>query len=154
MSEETTPQEKQDAIAAFRQEAQMLALLDHQNLPVVSDFFSEGGKHYLVMEFIDGETLEDKLFASSGFFDEVQVLEWVDQICEVLKYLHSQESPVIFRDLKPGNVMIDQSGKVKLIDFGIARLFKAGKTCSASTGAASVPVTMTALSSDSSRSGN
>jgi serine/threonine-protein kinase len=124
----STPQEKQDAIAAFRQEAQMLALLDHPNLPVVSDFFSEGGKHYLVMEFVDGETLEDKLAAHGGFFDEAQVLEWADQICEVLAYLHGQVPPVIFRDLKPGNVMIDQRGRVKLIDFGIARLFKAGKS--------------------------
>jgi len=122
-----TPQEKQDAIAAFRQEARMLALLDHPNLPVVSDFFSEAGKHYLVMEFIDGETLEDKLDNQEGSFDQAEVLSWVDQVCEVLSYLHSQNPPIIFRDLKPSNVMVDKSGRVKLIDFGIARLFKAGK---------------------------
>jgi len=123
-----TPKEKQDAMNAFRQEAQMLALLDHPNLPVVSDFFSEGGKHYLVMEFIDGETLEDRLNASTVFFDQIQVLGWIDQICRVLGYLHTQNPPVIFRDLKPGNVMIDSRGVVKLIDFGIARLFKIGKS--------------------------
>jgi len=122
-----TPQEKQDAIAAFRQEARMLALLDHPNLPAVSDFFSESGKHYLVMEFVDGETLEDKLESETGFFDETLVLGWIDQICEVLTYLHIQNPPIVFRDLKPSNVMIDKGGKVKLIDFGIARLFKAGK---------------------------
>ena len=124
----STPKEKQDAIESFRQEAQMLALLDHPNLPVVSDFFSEGGKHYLVMEFIDGQTLEDRLFDLTDFLDEEQVLAWMEQICAVLVYLHSQSPPVIFRDLKPGNVMIDRHGRVKLIDFGIARLFKSGKS--------------------------
>ncbi len=121
------PLEKQQAIDAFCQEAQMLAALDHPNLPAVSDFFSEGRKQYLVMEYVDGETLEERLQAASGFLDESEVLEWALQICEVLTYLHKQKPPVVFRDLKPGNVMVDRRGRVKLIDFGIARLFKPGK---------------------------
>ena len=67
---------------------------------MVSDFFSEAGKHYLVMEFIDGETLEDQLAARSDFLDQDQVLGWMDQICRVLDYLHTQNPPVIFRDFK------------------------------------------------------
>ena len=123
-----TPEEKQQALMAFQQEAQMLATLSHANLPVVADFFSENGKQYLVMEFVDGETLEDRLNASAGFLDERQVVDWATQICDVLAYLHSQKPPVVFRDLKPGNVMTDRQGRVKLIDFGIARLFKPGKS--------------------------
>jgi serine/threonine-protein kinase len=115
-------------VTAFRQEAQMLAKLSHPNLPAVSDYFSEGGKQYLVMEFVDGDTLEDRLARTSGFLDEAQVVDWATQICDVLSYLHSQQPPVIFRDLKPSNIMVDRSGRVKLIDFGIARLFKPGKS--------------------------
>ena len=122
-----SPQEKANAVAAFRQEAQMLAALSHPNLPVVSDFFSEGGKHYLVMEFVEGETLEDLLAASSGFLPEPLVTGWIGQICDVFVFLHSRRPPVVFRDLKPSNVMIDNDGRIKLIDFGIARFFKAGK---------------------------
>lgn len=121
------PLEKQQAIDAFCQEAQMLAALSHPNLPVVSDFFSEGGKQYLVMEYVGGETLEERLKGTSGFLDESEVLEWADQICDVLTYLHKRNPPVVFRDLKPGNIMVDRQGRVKLIDFGIARLFKPGK---------------------------
>jgi len=124
----TNPLEKQQAIAAFRQEALTLARLDHSNLPKVTDHFTEGGKQYLVMDFIEGETLGERLEREGGGSLPVdEVLDWAGQLCDVLEYLHGQSPPVVFRDLKPGNVMVTPGGTVKLIDFGIARLFKPGK---------------------------
>jgi serine/threonine-protein kinase len=124
----TDPTEKQQAIAAFEQEAQLLAALSHPNLPKVVDFFSQANKQYLVMEYIDGRTLEQVIDDTSGFLDQDQVLDWAGQVCDVLTYLHSQQPPVIFRDLKPSNIMVDQQYRVKLIDFGIVRHFKPGQT--------------------------
>ncbi len=118
--------EKAQAVAAFRQEAQLLASLKHPNLPHVVDYFTEGGRHYLVMDFIEGETL-DMVLARSGSLAEGQLLVWAAQLCDVLGYLHGQSDPIIFRDLKPGNVMITPQGQLKLIDFGIARFFKPGQ---------------------------
>ena len=133
----TDPLEKQQARQAFEREAQMLATLNHPNLPRVTDHFSEGGRQYLVMDFIEGQTLEEILNQTPGFLGQKRVLDWGVQLCEVLEYLHSQQPAVIFRDLKPANIMLDRDGKVKLIDFGIARLFKPGKaTDTASFGTA------------------
>lgn len=124
----TDPLEKQQAREAFQREALMLASLDHPNLPRVTDHFAEGGKQYLVMDFIEGETLLERLERAGGCSLPVdEVLRWADQLCAVLEYLHSRKPPVIFRDLKPANAMVTPDGVVKLIDFGIARLFKAGK---------------------------
>ena len=120
--------EQAQAQQQFQWEASMLASLNHPNVPRVSDHFTEGGKHYLVMDYVDGETLEDILNRTPGFLLERQVVNWATQLCDVLTYLHSKQPPVIFRDLKPGNIMVDRSSTVKLIDFGIARLFKPGKT--------------------------
>ncbi len=122
-----TPREQQEAVNEFRREAQMLSNLSHPNLPRVTDFFSEGDTHFLVMDYLEGGTLESLLDARSQPFPETQVLVWADQLCGVLAYLHSQNPPVIFRDLKPGNIMVSPDGStVKLIDFGIARLFRPG----------------------------
>ena len=123
----TNPLDKQRAVDAFRQEAQLLAILDHGNLPKVSDYFTEGGKHYLVMDFVRGHTLEHVLHSAAGFLAEDEVVGWAIQLCDVLTYLHSRQPAVIFRDLKPANIMVDLEGRVKLIDFGIARLFQPGK---------------------------
>jgi serine/threonine-protein kinase len=124
----TDPLERQQAQDAFRQEATMLATLDHPNLPKVTDHFAEGGKQYLVMDFIEGETLKERLEREGGGpFPVGEALDWADQLCDVLTYLHRRTPPVIFRDLKPGNVMVTPEGMIKLIDFGIARVFKAGK---------------------------
>jgi serine/threonine-protein kinase len=123
----TNPADRQLAIMQFQQEARMLAHLEHPNLPKVSDVFSVGGKQYLVMDFVDGDTLARILEKHNGPLPEAQVMQWAAQLCDVLHYLHSQKPPIIFRDLKPSNIMIDRSGQVKLIDFGIARMFKPGK---------------------------
>jgi hypothetical protein len=114
--------------AMFQQEAQILAQLHHPNLPAVSDFFNEGGKQYLVMEFIEGRTLEKALEDNRAPFSEAQVVAIGSQLCDVLDYLHTRPVPVIFRDLKPANIMLDALNQVKLIDFGIARHYKPGRT--------------------------
>ena len=116
------------AITAFRQEAHMLAALRHPGLAPVTDFFPERGNWYLVMEYINGLTLDDRLQQlSGGRLPQPEALSIIYQLCDVLDYLHHQTPPVIFRDLKPGNIMLTLSGEVKLIDFGIARFFKPGK---------------------------
>jgi eukaryotic-like serine/threonine-protein kinase len=121
--------ERGQAIQNFQREAQLLANLQHPNLPKVHDFFQDGssGRHYLVMDFVQGETLDELLERQKGPFSEQQVRAWGRQLCDVLQYLHSQNPPVIFRDLKPHNIMVDQSGQLKLIDFGIARFFKSAQ---------------------------
>lgn len=125
MSLSTVPaNERAQAIQNFLAEARILSRLKHPNLPEFTDFFTEGTRHFLVMEFIDGNTLEDLLEANHGPFSERRVLGWARQLCDVLEYLHSQQPPIIFRDLKPGNIMLTRTGRIKLIDFGIARLFR------------------------------
>ncbi|RLC64685.1 MAG: hypothetical protein DRI48_07460 [Chloroflexi bacterium] len=118
-----TPEEQEQAARQFRREAAILAHLDHPNLPNVYDYFEEGGNFYLVMDYVEGETLADRLATSPGGLPQETVVEWAIQLCDVLEYLHSQTPPVIFRDMKPANVMITTEGNVKLIDFGVARLF-------------------------------
>lgn len=123
----TDPAEKQRAIHGFLREAQILASLDHPNIPKVIDAFEHGGNHYLVLEYVDGDTLEALLTARGQPFSEAEVQPWLDQLCSVLAYLHERRPPIIFRDLKPQNIMFSRSGQIKLIDFGIARFFQPGK---------------------------
>ncbi|MBX5456337.1 MAG: serine/threonine protein kinase [Thermogemmatispora sp.] len=118
------PSEQGKALENFLAEATILSRLSHPNLPAFTDFFSEGERHFLVMEYIDGKTLEELLEENGGPFSERRVLGWARQLCDVLEYLHSQQPPVIFRDLKPGNIMLRRDGRIKLIDFGIARLVR------------------------------
>ncbi|MDQ6694392.1 MAG: protein kinase [Chloroflexota bacterium] len=121
-------EERRQLLEAFRREAQILSDLDHRNLPRVTDFFTEGGRPYLVMELIPGESLEKKLDRLHGQpMDEAEALKYGIQVCEVLKFLHTQDPPIIFRDVKPANIMIVPNGQIKLIDFGIARTYKEGK---------------------------
>lgn len=123
----TGPLERQQARDSFLREAEMLAALSHPNLPRVTDHFEQSGKAYLVMEFVPGETLLSFL-QREGLPQSIgRVIEWARQICDVLEYLHNQNPPIIFRDLKPANIMLTPQGQVKLIDFGIARLFKPGQ---------------------------
>lgn len=116
--------EHAQAIQNFLAEATILSRLDHPNLPTFTDFFTEGSRHFLVMEYIEGETLEALLDHKGHPFSEHQVLAWARQLCDVLEYLHNQQPPVIFRDMKPGNIMLRHDGRIKLVDFGIARLYR------------------------------
>ena len=121
-------EERRQLLEAFRREAQILSDLKHPNLPRVTDFFTEGGRPYLVMELIPGESLEKKIDRLHGQpMDEEEALGYGIQVAGVLQFLHNQEPPIIFRDVKPANIMIMPSGQIKLIDFGIARTYKEGK---------------------------
>ncbi len=117
-------EERAQAVQNFKTEAKLLAGLNHPNLPTFSGFFTEGPRHFLVMEYVEGMTLDAFLENNHGPFPERRVLAWAKQLCDVLVYLHSQQPPIIFRDMKPGNVMVMRNGRVKLIDFGIARFFR------------------------------
>ncbi|MEO7913390.1 MAG: serine/threonine-protein kinase [Roseiflexaceae bacterium] len=121
------PLERQQARDAFRHEAEMLAALNHPNLPRVTDHFEQDGKAYLVMEYVPGETLLSFLVREGLPQPQARVFEWTRQLCDALEYLHGQIPQIIFRDLKPANIMLMPTGQVKLIDFGIARLFKPGQ---------------------------
>lgn len=122
MEAQVRPHELPAALKQFQTEATFLANLDHPNLVPVSDFFAEGERYYLVMAYVDGETLEQKLKARGVGFDWPEVRTWALTLCQVLHYLHTQSPPILFRDLKPSNIMIDTLGTLKLIDFGIARV--------------------------------
>jgi len=132
MSETTiTPGERAETIEAFRREAVMLRALNHPNLVKVVDVFQERskGRWYMVMEFIEGKTLLQIMEETPGNLPERRVLSWAAQICDVLHFLHTQNPPIIYRDMKPGNVMEQKkNGVCKVVDFGIARFWKPGRT--------------------------
>ena len=122
-------QELLAATVAFKREALMLASLTHPNLPRIYEQFTDSGRLYLVMDFIDGKTLEDHLTDLNGaLLPLAKTLTIGIQLCDVLGYLHSRQPMIIFRDLKPANVMLTLTGHIYLIDFGIARHFKPGQT--------------------------
>ncbi len=111
--------------AQFYQEARILARLDHPNLPKVSDFFAEGRREYLVMDYVPGRDLEEVVLSArqrGEFLDERQVLVWAAQLCDALEYLHSQDPPILHRDVKPANIKVTPDGRVKLVDFGLVKL--------------------------------
>ncbi|NDE16308.1 serine/threonine protein kinase [bacterium] len=120
-----TPEEKADAIEQFRREARLLATLTHPNLVPVSELFEHGENAYLVMAYVDGHTLAD--VAEQRELSMREVVEFIDKVGEILEYLHEHEPPVLFRDLKPSNIMLDAYGQIRLIDFGIARTLEAGQ---------------------------
>ena len=123
-----SPHDQAWAVPAFQREAHLLASLSHPNLAAVTDFFPEGENWYLVMEFVEGETLARRLERSPGHrLPLPEALPIIRQLCDVLEYLHTRQPPVIFRDLKPSNIMLTPEGRVKLIDFGIARFFRPGQ---------------------------
>jgi serine/threonine protein kinase len=120
----TSPDMQSQAVSAFQREADMLAQLNNEHIPRIFDRFSEANHHYLVMEYIDGPTLDDELRKNGGKLKPEQVIDIALQVLDTLDYLHNLAPPVIYRDLKPSNVMITRDGQAKLIDFGIARHFQ------------------------------
>ena len=113
-------------LTAFRREANILATLSHPAIPKIFDFFDQNNRAYLVMEYINGSDLE-LLMNKTRDLPVDKIIEWAIDLCDVLHYLHShQPEPIIFRDIKPSNIMIDSLGRVRLIDFGIAKVFVSG----------------------------
>ncbi len=110
------------AVEDFTREAQLLASLEHRSIPTIFDYFIENGRYYLVMKYISGGDLADQMRKRGGRVDELTVARWGFQVCDVLHYIHNQDPPIIYRDLKPANLMLDdKQGRIMLIDFGIAR---------------------------------
>ena len=122
-----TPATQQEEHAQFYREASVLARLDHPCLPKVSDFFSEEGRDYLIMDFVPGRDLSDIVGTARDegrFLPEAEVLGWVRQLMDALIYLHSQEPPVLHRDIKPANLKLTPNGRIKLVDFGLVKLME------------------------------
>lgn len=104
-------------------EANLMKKLDHPSLPRIVDIIDNGITIYVIMDYIEGESL-DKVLAEYGAQPEELVIGWAKQLCDALSYLHSQKPPIIYRDMKPANVMLKPEGNIKIIDFGIAREYK------------------------------
>src|SRR4051794_22636629 len=106
---------------AFEREAVLLNHLRHPALPRVSDHFVEEEGQFLVMEYIEGHDLGELLKARGGWFPLTEVLTWADELLDALEYLHTQEPPVIHRDIKPQNIKRTERGRMVLLDFGLAK---------------------------------
>jgi len=114
----------------FLREATVLARLDHPNLPKVSDFFSIGGRDYLVMDYVPGKDLRTLMLEArqaGAFLSESDVLNWAGQLADALIYLHNQDPPILHRDIKPSNLKVTPSGLLKLVDFGLVKLLAPGE---------------------------
>ena len=119
---------RQTIVQNFEREANLLATLNHPSIPRIYDYFTEEDRSYLVLEFIHGKDLEAIINDTNGFLSEEQVLGWAIELCDVLSFLHAHKpDPIIFRDMKPSNIMINSAGNVILVDFGIARTFQTGQ---------------------------
>lgn len=115
---------RQKAIEDFKRESEMLARLDHPSIPTIYQYFFDQsrGRYYLVMKYIDGGDLARRQRESNGRVSEMTVTRWAIEACDVLDYIHSQKPPIIYRDLKPANLMVDgRTNRLMLVDFGIAR---------------------------------
>lgn len=124
------PELVREAREQFLREATVLARLDHQNLPKVSDFFSIGERDYLVMDYVPGKDLRTLMLdakQANEFLPENVVLGWAAQIADALTYLHSQSPSILHRDIKPSNLKQTPSGLIKLVDFGLVKLLAPGE---------------------------
>ena len=111
----------------FEREAQLLGSLRHPNLPVVIDHFILPGQgQYLVMDFVEGKSLETILIEHGGPLAETKLLPWIEQVCSALTYLHSRQPSIIHRDIKPGNIIIADD-RAMLVDFGISKVYDANR---------------------------
>ena len=116
--------QQEKAVQDFKRESVLLTQLEHPSIPTIYDYFYDepNARFYLVMKYISGGDLAARLRAApEGKLDEGSVTEWSMQIADVLEYLHHRDPPIVYRDLKPSNIMLDTNGKAMLIDFGIAR---------------------------------
>ncbi|MCC6260573.1 MAG: serine/threonine protein kinase [Anaerolineales bacterium] len=119
------PETLAQAREQFFREASVLARLDHPNLPKVSDYFSAENRDYLVMDYIPGKDLRERMLDAKQektFLSEKEVLHWAMQLADALNYLHRQEPPILHRDIKPSNLKLTPSGLLKLVDFGLVKI--------------------------------
>ncbi len=122
------PLVRKTIVQNFEREANVLATLHHKSIPRIYDYFTEDDRSYLVMEFINGKDLEKVLTDADDYLPEDQIIAWAIELCDVLHYLHTHEpDPVIFRDMKPSNAMVDSYNHIILVDYGIAKHFEAGQ---------------------------
>ncbi|HUW94711.1 MAG TPA: serine/threonine-protein kinase, partial [Anaerolineae bacterium] len=116
------------SLETFEREANILAGLSHSAIPKVFDYFHHEHRVYLVLEFIEGTDLESLLAEIDYPLPQENVVDWAIQACDVLSYLHNHRpNPIVFRDMKPSNIMLGNDGHLVLVDFGIAKIFQAGK---------------------------
>ncbi|NPV57901.1 MAG: serine/threonine-protein kinase, partial [Anaerolineae bacterium] len=128
INEAPDPLVRQTIVQNFEREANILVTLSHVAIPKIFDYFTFQDRSYLVIEYVKGRDLEAKLSESDGHFSEDQVIAWAIELCDVLSYLHNHKpEPIIFRDIKPSNIMINNEGQVVLVDFGIAKVFRFGQ---------------------------
>jgi serine/threonine protein kinase len=119
---------RETIVKNFEREANILVTLNHPSIPRIFDFFTHEERSYLVMELIFGKDLEAILKSTLDPIREDQVIVWAIEVCDVLEYLHTHKpEPIIFRDIKPQNLMINQQNHVVIVDFGIAKIFKSGQ---------------------------
>lgn len=120
-----SPEARLQEQSQFLREASLLAQLDHPNLPKVSDFFTDGGRDYLVMDFVPGKNLKEMIDDSQVQGQKLSVktvMEWALQIMDAMEYLHNQDPPVLHRDIKPANIKLTPDDRIKLVDFGLAKV--------------------------------
>lgn len=118
------PVKRREVIMQFQIEAKILIRLEHPSIPKFEEYFSYNGRRYFVIEFVRGESFEEIVRNSETLFDEQTLLDWTRQLCDIIDYMHSQKpEPVIYRDMAPKNIILTDEGKVKIIDFGISKLF-------------------------------
>ena len=123
----TSAEERKSAIERFDKEIDLLFNLKHPRIPSFMLSFQERGNYYFVMEYVPGQSLDRMLELRNAPLNEDDVIKWMMQVCEALSYIHSFNPPIILRDLKPGNIMVTDTGDTQLIDFGIARRFDPNK---------------------------
>lgn len=126
--EADTPAETARLAEDFQRKVGVLKTLDHPSIPRILDGFTIDGQAYLVMDYVEGKDLEDLMNEARDFLPTPTIYRWAVELCDALSYLHTRlPHPLVFRDIKPSNIMIDAEGHVKLIDYGIAELLEDGR---------------------------
>ena len=122
ISDSTDPIKRQEDVRNFEREVETLAIIDHALVPNVTDHFQEGTHYFMVQEYVDGESLEDRMKRINGPMAEQEALNYASQVLDVLDYLSQLTPPIVHRDIKPANIIIGARDKrAHLVDFGIAR---------------------------------
>lgn len=128
ISQITDPLVRKKIYLNYERESNILATLRHQSIPRIYDYFMKDERAYLVMEFVLGKDMDEILADTTAFFPEATVVAWGIEMCDVLHYLHGQKpEPIIFRDVKPSNIMVTPQNHLMLVDFGIAKVFDPGQ---------------------------